>query len=474
VLKNQISKLENDLKAERGKIWTIKSPTSSFRVSPAASLLKPPSQDATLAMNLQAELDAAKQEIEDLKNTASSAKASRKLTVKFAASTKCDAEEDARRTALMNDLEVARGEAASSKAAAEVAETIIGQLNKQILGLKKEGRDLETANQDMIRCNDALVEAASHHNSPFVIEVARLSSLNFLYLSEGQILQNTLDSTRTELATVTRSCDDKQRSLDAVKYKLSNAQAASSQHEQSIQQLEDRVKSLKTEISCTMEARKEAVEGHEKAQEDHAAVEERIKLLTLDGDDQDIHQMKMLNQSLESNLEESKRALEAEKEESRKAKERQQQLEADLEDEALATDLKLAEKDMVIDDLRSQAGTENTALFDKRVTRLDPAVLKAEQEMARLEGELGTMRDDMSKLQGKLTDATKELERQKRKAEEQRAADKAKVILFNERFEAIQVKLATKTAELDEVKREVEEQKAVISELRDTDSLFED
>lgn len=64
----EISKLKDELKAEKGKIWALKSPPPFLRMSPAACLFKLPVQDATLVTNLKVELDAAKQEIEGLKN----------------------------------------------------------------------------------------------------------------------------------------------------------------------------------------------------------------------------------------------------------------------------------------------------------------------------------------------------------------------------------------------------------------------
>jgi hypothetical protein len=82
--------------------------------------------------------------------------------------------------------------------------------------------------------------------------------------------------------------------------------------------------------------------------------------------------MKMLNQSLENELEESRKALEAAQETSRLAQEQQRQLEAELEVRATLADLKFNEKGMVIDDFRSQADIENMALFDKRGSKVGP------------------------------------------------------------------------------------------------------
>jgi hypothetical protein len=177
--------------------------------------------------------------------------------------------------------------------------------------------------------------------------------------------------------------------------------------------------------------------------------------------------MKMLNQSLENELEESRKALGAAQETSRLAQEQQRQLEAELEDQATLADLKLNEKDMVIDDLRSQADTERMALFDKRVARLDPAVQKAELDMARPEGELGRMRDDVSDLKGQLEEKAKE-------AKHQQAADNTKVIDHKERSREANVNLTATSKELAEMKRIVGEQNAILSNLAGTDYLFDD
>jgi hypothetical protein len=82
VHEKEVSKLKHANKAEQRQFWELKSPTSPSRLSPATFLLKAPTQAG---------------------KTVPPSNTARKLTVKFAASTRCGSQEDAKKSAPQKD-----------------------------------------------------------------------------------------------------------------------------------------------------------------------------------------------------------------------------------------------------------------------------------------------------------------------------------------------------------------------------------
>jgi uncharacterized coiled-coil DUF342 family protein len=75
--------------------------------------------------------------------------------------------------------------------------------------------------------------------------------------------------------------------------------------------------------------------------------------------------------------------------------------------------------------------------------------------MARLEGELGRTRDDVSDLKG-------QLEKKMKEAKDQQWAANAKVVEYMERCREANANLTAKSKQLGEMKRIVEEQNAIL------------
>jgi hypothetical protein len=218
----EVSKLKRPNKAEQRQFWELKSPASHSRLWPATSLLKAPTQAGKPAVP---------------SNTA------RKLTVKSAASTRCDSQEDAEKPALQKNSQGAKEGRASSKAEASSASntsrdtaeksTLTNMVNQlrvanQELASKIEDleatnaaieplkadyarvlkqnstlilaeQDLEVANsklerlntenQELVRFNNHLTTTADGNNGPLVSEVNRLTIDNSAYLEENRALK---------------------------------------------------------------------------------------------------------------------------------------------------------------------------------------------------------------------------------------------------------------------------------------------
>jgi len=206
--------------------WELKSLASQSRLSPTTFLLKAPTQAG---------------------KTAPSSNTARKLTVKFAASTRCDPQEDAKKPApqkdskgatagraalkieassmsntsrdaaeksaltdMVNRLRVANQELARKIEDLEAANATIEPLQADYARVLKQNstlilaeQDLEVANskieqlntenQELIRFNNHLTTTADGNNGPLVSEVNRLTIDNSAYLEENRALKRMLE-----------------------------------------------------------------------------------------------------------------------------------------------------------------------------------------------------------------------------------------------------------------------------------------
>lgn len=226
VHEKEVSKLKHANKAEQRQFWELKGPTSPSRLSPATFLFKAPTQAG---------------------KTAPPSNTARKLTVKFAASTRCDSQEDAKKSALQKDSKGATaGRAALKAEASSVSNTsrdaaeksaltdMVNQLRVANQELARKIEDLEAANaaieplqadyarvlkqnstlilaeqdlevanskieqlntenQELIRFNNHLTTTADGNNGPLVSEVNRLTIDNSAYLEENRALKRMLE-----------------------------------------------------------------------------------------------------------------------------------------------------------------------------------------------------------------------------------------------------------------------------------------
>ena len=159
----ETSKLKNQLRAEKRQIWELKSPASSSRVSPAASLFGIPSQDNTRTKKLEDELATANEKIKDLEAAATSSTTSRKVTVKLAPPPKSNAAEAAENAKLRKDLDEANKAikaletAASSSSNSENKARKLDDENKGLKGrLDRVREELASTERDLNSCKQAL------------------------------------------------------------------------------------------------------------------------------------------------------------------------------------------------------------------------------------------------------------------------------------------------------------------------------